>query len=196
MAAVLRSGNITSADGGAVSVSMSGYSLWDFYKAINRVEPSFIRVEADEVTYTLHVIMRFELEMGLVTGELTVDDIPTAWNEKMKQYLGIVPPSNRLGCLQDIHWSDGLIGYFPTYSLGNMIAAQMWDRIGEAIPDLDSQFERGDFSALTAWLKTNVYDHASKFEPQDLVRRATGEELGYESFQRYLEKKYGEIYEL
>lgn len=175
---------------------LMGYSEEDFYKAINRVEASFIRVEADEVTYTLHVIARFEIEMAMVSGEVGVDDIPELWNQKMKDYLGIVPPSDRLGCLQDIHWSDGLIGYFPTYSLGNMIAAQMWDRINEAIPDLNQQLEGGDVEPLTNWLRANVYDHASKFEPQDLVQRATGKKLDYLAFQNYLLKKYEDIYQL
>ncbi len=175
---------------------LMGYDEEDFYRAVNRVEPSFIRVEADEVTYTLHVIARFEIEMGMVSNEVKIDDIPEVWNQKMLDYLGIVPPTHRLGCLQDIHWSDGLIGYFPTYSLGNMMAAQMWERITESVPELDQQLEAGDCSALTDWLKRNVYDHASKFEPQVLVEKATGQKLDYVAFQNYLLKKYEEIYEL
>ena len=175
---------------------LTGYSAEDFYRAVNRVRSTFIRVEADEVTYTLHVIMRFEIEMDLVEGKLNVDDVPEVWNAKMQEYLGITPPNDRLGCLQDIHWSDGLIGYFPTYSIGNMIAAQMWDRIEVEIPGLDAQFERGDCTQLLAWLQENVYDHGRKFLPAELVQIATGKKLGFESFQRYLEKKYTEIYQL
>ncbi len=173
-----------------------GYEAEDIYRAVNRVRPSFIRVEADEVTYTLHVILRFEIEVQLLDGSLKVSDVPELWNAKMKQYLGIEPPEHRLGCLQDIHWSDGLVGYFPTYSIGNMIAAQLWERIESEIPDLDSQLERGDCQPLLTWLRREVYDHASKFLPKDLVLRASGQPLSHQAFQRYLDKKYKDLYDL
>ncbi|MCA9794098.1 MAG: carboxypeptidase M32 [Candidatus Eremiobacteraeota bacterium] len=175
---------------------LSGYEAEDFYRAVNRVRPSFIRVEADEVTYTLHIIMRFEMETALMDGTLAVDDVPECWNAKMEDYLGVRPASDRVGCLQDIHWSDGLIGYFPTYSIGNMIAAQMWERMEREIPELDERMARGDTSHVLNWLRREVYDHASKFLPNELVRRATGHALGYEAFGRYLEKKYTDIYRL
>jgi len=175
---------------------LSGYTAEDFYRAINEVKTSFIRVEADEVTYTLHIIMRFELELELLEGKLAVEDVPEAWNSRFESYFGIRPPTDTQGCLQDIHWSDGLVGYFPTYSLGNMIASQLWERIQRDIPDLEQQIESGDCRPLLAWLREHVHRHASKYEPTELVCRATGQDLAWEPFLSYLEKKYGEIYGL
>lgn len=167
-----------------------------FYRAINKVEPSFIRVEADEVTYNLHIAMRFELECALISGELAVNDLPEAWNAKMKAYLGITPPNDAQGVLQDVHWSIGLIGYFPTYSLGNLVSAQLWNSVSLAIPDLNAQIESGNFTNLLEWLRNNVHAFGGKYTPDELVRKATGSALSPSHYVRYLTSKYGLIYNL
>ncbi len=165
-----------------------------FYRAINRVEPSHIRVEADEATYNLHIMIRFELEADLLAGKIQVPELPEAWNAKSKQYLGIVPPTDTLGVLQDIHWSMGLIGYFPTYSMGNLLSVQLYDKAVEAHPSIPSEIERGEFATLRNWLRENVYQHGRKYEPKELVKRATGEPLQSRSYVQYLKNKFGEIY--
>jgi len=175
---------------------LGNVSLEAFYKAINRVKPSFIRVEADEATYNLHIMLRLELEIALMEGRLAVKDLPEAWNVRMQEYLGVVPPNDRLGVLQDVHWSAGLIGYFPTYALGNLVSAQLWQVIRRDIPDLEAQIERGEFAALLAWLREKIHQHGAKFEPQDLVRRVTGSPITPEPYLAYLRHKYGEIYGL
>ncbi len=167
-----------------------------FYKAINKVEPSLIRVEADEATYNLHVMLRLELEIALMEGKLAVKDLPEAWNARVKDYLGIVPPNDRLGCLQDVHWSGGMIGYFPTYALGNLISVQLWERIQKELPNLDAEFEKGEFSSLLGWLRENVHRHGAKFEPQELVQRVTGSKIDPQPYMRYLKTKYSDIYGL
>ena len=165
-----------------------------FYCAVNTVEPSFIRVEADEVTYNLHVLLRFELECALLEGSLSFDDLPDAWNQKMQEYLGITPATNAEGCLQDVHWSFGLIGYFPTYSLGNLISTQLFAAVRRVYPDLDDQFRRGEFSNLLGWLRENVHGYGSKFLPDEVIFKATGEKLTSRYYVEYMTKKYGEIY--
>ena len=175
---------------------LSGYSVEEFYRAINHVEPSFIRVEADEVTYTLHIIMRFELERALLDGSLDAADLPSAWNEKMEKTLGIRPASDRQGCLQDIHWSDGLIGYFPTYSLGNLVGAQMWKKLRSDLPQLDQQLAQGNCCALLGWLQDKVYRHACSLTPQEVIRHACGQDLDHQPFMDYLGNKYGGLYGL
>lgn len=167
-----------------------------FYKAINKVEPSFIRVEADEATYNLHVMLRLELEIALMEGRLQVKDLPGAWNERMRSYLGITPPNDRLGVLQDVHWSAGLIGYFPTYALGNLISAQLWEVIRRDLPDLDAQIEQGKFDQLLNWLRMNVHRHGAKYEPQELVQRITGSKIDPQPYVNYLRRKYSDIYGL
>jgi carboxypeptidase Taq len=162
----------------------------DFYAAINRVRPSLIRVEADEATYNLHVMLRFELELALIDGSLAVSDLPAAWNARMEEYLGLTPPDAALGVLQDIHWSAGLFGYFATYTLGNVIAAQVWERFGAARPQRDADLARGDFAPLLAWLRHELHQHGRKFQPQELVSRITGSEIDPEPYLRYLETKY------
>jgi carboxypeptidase Taq len=166
------------------------------YRAVNKVEPSLIRVEADEVTYNLHILLRFELESDLLTGRLAVRDLPAAWNAKMEAYLGLTPPSNANGCLQDVHWAEGLIGYFPTYSLGNLISGQLWHAARKALPDLDAQMERGEFAPLLGWLRENVHGYGSKFKPAEVIERATGEPLTSLYYADYLTAKYREIYAL
>jgi len=175
---------------------LDGVSLKTFYKAINKVEPSLIRVNADEATYNLHVMLRLELEIGMVEGSMAVRDLPEIWNTKMKEYLGIVPPDDARGVLQDIHWSGGAIGYFSTYALGNLISAQLWEKIRKDIQNLDDQICRGDFSELLAWLRKNIHQHGHKYEPQVLVEKVTGSKITPEPYVRYLTKKYGEIYGL
>jgi carboxypeptidase Taq len=167
-----------------------------FYCAINKVTPSFIRVEADEVTYNLHIMLRFELEQELLEGQVKVADLPEVWNARMQDYLGITPPSDALGVLQDVHWSSGLIGYFATYALGNLISVQVWDRALADAPDIPAQIERGEFGGLREWLRQNVHRHGRKFMPDELVRRVTGEGIQSRSYMRYLKTKYGEIYGL
>lgn len=167
-----------------------------YYRAVNKVEPSLIRVEADEVTYNLHVLLRFELETALLTGQLAVQDLPDAWDAKMQEYLGITPPTDADGCLQDVHWSAGLFGYFPTYSVGNLLSAQLWARINEALPALNDQMAQGKFGELLDWLRENVHSFGSKYLPKELILRATGEPLTARYYVDYLSAKYGDIYAL
>lgn len=167
-----------------------------FYKAVNRVSPSFIRVESDEATYNLHIMLRLELEIALMEGSLEVSQLPEAWNAKMKEYLGITPPNDAKGVLQDVHWSGGMIGYFPTYALGNLVSAQLWEVINRDIPDLESQIEHGKFDALLGWLREKIHRHGAKFDPQELVQRVTGSKIDPQPYVNYLRKKYSDIYGL
>jgi carboxypeptidase Taq len=168
----------------------------DFYRAINRVTPSLIRVEADEVTYNLHIILRYEMEQALLTQKLSVADAPTAWNEKMQQYLGIVPPTDREGILQDVHWAFGGFGYFPTYSLGNVLAAQLFATAARDLPSLPSDIEAGNFAPLREWLRTHVHQHGKRYQPATLIRLATGKPLSSEAYLHYLTEKFADIYDL
>jgi carboxypeptidase Taq len=177
-------------------VQLSGVSLDIFYKAINKVKPSLIRVEADEATYNLHIMLRLELEIALLDGSLEVRDLPDAWKSRFKDYLGITPPNNRLGVLQDVHWSSGLFGYFATYALGNLVSAQLWERLRADLTDLDDQIRRGKFDALRAWLSENIHRHGAKFEPQELVQRVTGSAIDPAPYVRYLQHKYSTLYGL
>lgn len=175
-----------------------GLSPDDLYKATNVVKAvSLIRVEADEVNYPLHVIIRYEIETGLLNGSIKVSDVPRLWNEKMQSYFGVVPPTDAQGCLQDIHWAMGAIGYFPTYLLGAASAAQIYERAHECIPDLDSLIADGDFQTLKTWLNENVHHYGSFFASADeLMEKVTGKPLDPKIFIRHLEKKYRELYEL
>jgi len=170
--------------------------LKDFYKAINKVQPSFIRVEADEATYNLHVMLRLEMEIGMVEGKVAVKDLPEIWNTKMREYLGITPPNDAQGVLQDIHWSGGAIGYFSTYALGNLVSAQIWEKIKADLPDLDEQIRKGNFETLLGWLRTNLHVHGRKYEPQEMVKKITGSNIDSAAYVRYLTKKFGDIYGL
>jgi carboxypeptidase Taq len=170
--------------------------LETFYRGINRVQPSLIRVEADEATYNLHIMLRLELEISLMEGAVEVKDLPQAWNARMQDYLGVTPPNDAQGVLQDVHWSSGLIGYFSTYALGNLISAQLWERINAEIPDLNERFRRGEFDALLGWLRTNIHRYGSKYEPQELVQRAAGSKIDPAPYLRYLNAKFGQIYGL
>ena len=156
----------------------------------NRVEPGFIRVDADEATYPLHVILRHRLERHLIAGDLAVRDLPAAWNEGMRELLGLTPPDDRMGCLQDIHWPVGAFGYFPCYTLGALLAAQLFRAAEAAIPDLDSAIGRGDFAPLLAWLREKVHGQGAKPGFEELVRQATGGPLAIEPFLEHLRERY------
>ncbi len=181
---------------GLFSDVLGGVSLDDFYRGINKVEPSLIRVESDEATYNLHIMLRMELEIALMEGTLQVKNLPAAWNAKMQEYLGVTPPDDAQGVLQDIHWSGGSMGYFPTYALGNLVSVQLWEKIQEDLPGLKSQIRNGDFSSLLEWLREKVHSHGAKFDPQDMVKRITGSTITPEPYLRYLKQKFGEIYKL
>ncbi|MCA9446191.1 MAG: carboxypeptidase M32 [Candidatus Omnitrophica bacterium] len=170
--------------------------LETFTKAMNTCTPSFIRVESDESTYNLHVMLRFELERAMISGDLAIKDLPGAWNEKFKSMLGLDVPSDAKGCLQDVHWSFGLIGYFPTYTLGNLYAAQMWETINEQIPDLDEQMSKGEFSALLDWLRVNIHQHGRRYSAAELCERSTGKPLSADPLMRHLESRVKPAYGL
>ena len=160
---------------------------------MNWVEPSFIRVEADEATYNLHVILRFELEQELIGGEVALDELPEVWNERMQQYLGVEPPEDRLGVLQDMHWAAGHIGYFATYALGNVISAQIWERVLAELPDVYDQFDDGEFGPLREWLTENLYRHGRKFTPKETLERLVGGGLDADPYLRYLSGKLASL---
>jgi carboxypeptidase Taq len=167
-----------------------------FYRAANRVRPSLIRVEADEVTYNLHILLRFELERMLIRGELAVRSLPEEWNQRMESYVGITPRNHGDGVLQDVHWAAGLFGYFPTYTLGNVMSGQLWHAIRRTIPNLDDQMRAGQFGELLSWLRRHVHAHGRRYLPSDLIRRATGERLNARYYLNYLRAKYEDLYEL
>jgi carboxypeptidase Taq len=164
-----------------------------FYRAINRVKPSFIRVDADEATYNLHIILRFELEQELIAGTISLADLPEAWNTRFEEYLGIPVPSDTVGVLQDVHWSGGGFGYFPTYSLGNIISVQIWEKVLSELPDLPEQFEQGEFGELHAWLRTNLYTLGRKFTPQETLERVVGSGIDAKPYIGYLREKLGAL---
>ena len=141
-------------------------------------------------------MLRLEIEIALLEGKVAVKDLPEVWNAKMQEYLGVTPPDDATGVLQDIHWSGGMIGYFSTYALGNLISAQLWEKINQDIPDLDDQIRAGKFEALLAWLREKIHRHGAKFEPQELVQKVTGSKIDPAAYVRYLTKKFGEIYNL
>ena len=174
--------------------ALAGVTLGHFYSAINDVRPSLIRVEADEFTYNLHILIRFELEQALISGELAVADLPAAWNQKYRDYLGIEPPTDADGVLQDIHWSAGLFGYFPTYSLGNLYAAQFFEKADQDLGGLAQQFERGEFQYLRRWLNVNIHRHGQRYTAAELVERVTGAPLSHEPLMRHLRAKFDLLY--
>lgn len=165
------------------------------YKLLNQVDPSFIRTEADEVTYNLHVAIRFEIEEGLINNKIKVSDVPKVWNNKMKKYLGVVPDSDANGCLQDVHWSYGPMGYFPTYTLGNLYSAQFANKMKQDI-DIDGSIEKGELGTILSWLRTNIYTHGSLYKPAELIKKVTGEKLNPKYFINYLNSKYKKLYKL
>ncbi len=175
---------------------MGDVDFEDFYQAINAVKPTFIRVEADEVTYNLHIMIRFELENDMLERRVHIRELPEAWNAKMEEYLGIVPPNDALGVLQDVHWSGGMLGYFPTYSLGNLYSVQFFDQAKRDISGLADQIATGHFSELLDWLRQNIHRHGRKYTPAELVARVTGNELTAKNYIDYIKQKFGELYAL
>jgi carboxypeptidase Taq len=173
---------------------LGSVALDTFYRALNKVEPSLIRVEADEVTYNLHIMLRFELENLLLENRVTVQDLPELWNTKMQDYLDVRPGKDADGVLQDVHWSLGAFGYFPTYALGNLMSAQLFDRASRDIPDLEAQIAAGRFGDLLGWLRTNVHRYGRKLTAAEILQRATGENLQASNWLSYIRKKYGELY--
>jgi carboxypeptidase Taq len=174
--------------------ALEPYGVDDLYRAVNIVNPSYIRVEADEATYNLHVMLRFQIERALLAGDLEAKDVPGVWNRTFKDFLGIDVPDDRRGCLQDVHWSFGLIGYFPTYTLGNLYAAQFWETIRGQITDLEQQIKRGEFKNLKAWLNQNIHAHGKRYRAADLCKMITGKPLSADPLMRHLEGKLRPIY--
>jgi carboxypeptidase Taq len=179
---------------GLAGAPLEGVDLDAFARAINKVEPSLIRTEADEVTYGLHVILRFELEAELISGTLSVKDLPAAWNAKMMELIGIAPPDDTRGCLQDVHWSGGMFGYFPSYALGNLYPAQFWSAMKREMPDLDDRIESGDIASVLGWLRAKVHAPGAIYRPDELVQRVTGSSLDPKYFVAYLNEKYSRVY--
>lgn len=165
-----------------------------FHRAINEVEPGFIRIYADELTYNLHVLLRFELEVALLENKLSVEEIPSAWNAKMAEYLGLTPANDSEGALQDVHWSMGLFGYFPAYSMGNVLSVQFYEAAVRARPEIPGETANGKFDTLRAWLTENIYRHGSRFDPDEIIHRATGRDLDTAPYLAYLKNKFGELY--
>lgn len=169
---------------------LAGLSSDDLYLAVNAVRLCPIRVDSDEVTYNLHIILRFELEKKLIGGELTVEELPAEWNRLSQEIIGLTPPSDKEGVLQDVHWSGGMFGYFPSYCLGNMIAAQLWYKVLEEIPGLPGDFSEGKFERLLAWLRDRIHRHGKLYDTQTLVQRVTGEPINPKHLIRYLKDRY------
>lgn len=171
-------------------------SLDDFYGALNLVEPTFIRTEADELTYNLHIIIRYEIEKALINGTLEVEEVKEEWNRKYKEYLGIEPTDDAMGILQDMHWSDGSFGYFPSYSLGNLYSAQMFSKLKKDEPKLMEEIQNGNLDVVYNWLKENVHKYGATYTSSELIKRITGEELNVKYFLEYVNEKYTKIYDL
>lgn len=178
------------------SSQLGNVDLSAFYKGINRVDPSFIRVHADEATYNLHIMLRLEIEIALFEGTIAVVDLPDVWNDRMQTYFGITPPDDAMGVLQDIHWAMGLVGYFPSYALGNLISVQIWERMEQDIAEAGEMIEKGEFDVMLEWLQNNVHRHGKKYQPQELIQKITGSKIDPQPYIRYLKKKYGQIYQL
>ena len=175
--------------------ALAGMDAEQWYREANFVEPSLIRVEADEATYNLHIILRFELEQAMLADEFPLEQLPEQWNSRMYDYLGIDVPNDTEGVLQDVHWSGGSIGYFPTYALGNLISAQLWEKITADLPDLEDSFEAGEFASLRDWLRENLHRHGRKFTPSEMLERVVGtSEIDPEPYVRYLRDKLAAIY--
>jgi carboxypeptidase Taq len=169
-------------------------SVETFHFAINHSAPSFIRTESDEVTYNLHVALRFDIEVALIGGSLKAADVPGAWNEAMQKSLGVTPPNDSKGCLQDVHWSHGSFGYFPTYTLGNLYSAQFFDTASREAGPFEAKFEKGDFSPLKKWLNEKIHSQGQKYRAGELCEKVTGKPLTSDYFLNYLEKKFGALY--
>ncbi len=178
----------------AFGTTLTSVKLDDFYFAVNESKPSLIRVEADEATYNLHILIRFELEQAIIAGDLEVADLPEAWNARYKEYLGITPPDDKDGVMQDVHWSAGLFGYFPTYSLGNLYASQLFEACERDLGDLDELMRRGEFAPILDWSRTNIHRHGKRYRASELVEKVTGEPLSSAPLMRHLRTKFGTLY--
>ncbi|MGI9189024.1 MAG: carboxypeptidase M32 [Longimicrobiaceae bacterium] len=177
-----------------LGVALARFDEEWIYRASNTVRPTLIRVESDEATYNLHIMLRFDLERALLSGDLPVGDLPAAWNERVREDLKLEVPDDARGCLQDVHWSMGYIGYFPTYTLGNLYAAQLWSAMTAALPNLESQLAAGEFTPLLGWLRENVHRHGRRYPAEELFRRATGQPLRSDALIRYLGNKVEDVY--
>jgi carboxypeptidase Taq len=171
-------------------------ALETFYRAVNDAKPSEIRVEADELTYNLHILLRFELEVALIEDRLPISELPAAWDAKMEEYLGVTPENHAKGALQDVHWAAGLVGYFPTYTIGNVLSAQFFEQATKAHSEIPDMMGHGEFETLVGWLRENVYRHGRRYDPDELVERVTARPLDTAPYLRYLESKFGELYDL
>jgi carboxypeptidase Taq len=177
-------------------IQLDGISVEHFYRAINRVHPSFIRVEADEVTYNLHIFLRFEIENLMIQGQVKIADLPELWNDRMEEYLGIRPADAAQGVLQDVHWSHGLIGYFPTYALGNLLSVQLYNLAVADRPEIPASIKAGEYSPLLDWMRDHIHVHGRKYTPVELIERETGGPIRTGPFLEYIQTKYSEIYDL
>ncbi len=176
--------------------ALASVDLQTFYKGVNRIQPSLIRVEADELTYNLHVLVRFEIECEVLTGALAIKDMPDAWNAKYESYLGVTPETDSVGCLQDVHWSMGSIGYFPTYSMGNLLSYQFWAKLQSEIPNALHLISSGDFVPILSWLQTNIYSKGKSLPPKQLVQQVTGKAMAADDYVAGLNAKYSALYNL
>ncbi|MBL8746077.1 MAG: carboxypeptidase M32 [Phycisphaerae bacterium] len=174
--------------------SVGRASADDLYKAVNLIRPNFIRVESDELTYNLHIMLRFDLERAMINGSMNPRDLPEVWNRRLKNDFGLTVPDDRRGCLQDVHWSAGLVGYFPTYTFGNLYAAQFWEAMARDLPKRDSLIERGEFGPILAWLRKNIHAHGRRYSAEDLCKRVTGKPLTHDALLRHLESKVRNVY--
>lgn len=181
---------------GMFSQQLNDTSLVHFYRGINKVQPSLVRTEADELTYHFHVLIRYEIEKALISKELDPGGLATAWNEKYQQYLGITPPDDKQGVLQDVHWAHGSFGYFPTYSLGSFYAAQYYNQAKHDIPGLEAQFVQGEYGQLLQWLRHNIHQYGRRYRSEELCKKVTGKGLAFSDFMAYVTEKYNHIYEL
>ena len=176
--------------------TLDDVSIDQMHAAVNKTEPSFIRVEADEATYNLHVMLRFEFERALFSGDLAVGYLPGAWNERFEQFFGIGVPDDAQGCLQDVHWGFGLFGYFPTYCLGNLYAAQFWEAAARDLGDLDAHIRSGDFATLLGWLRHHIHEPGRRYSAAELCQRVTGAPLSPEPLMRHLDSRFASVYRL
>ncbi len=175
--------------------ALKGVDMHEFLRSFNHIEPGFIRVDADEITYNLHILLRYELERDVVEGKIKVSDMRDLWNDKMKEYLGITPDNDKVGILQDVHWSSTM-GYFPTYTLGNLYSAQIYHKALKDNPDMEKDFARGNFTVFLDWLRKNIHSQGSRYTPKELIKRATGEEPNAKYFINHIHDRYGKIYEI
>ncbi|HEY9178109.1 MAG TPA: carboxypeptidase M32, partial [Flavipsychrobacter sp.] len=177
-------------------VQLNDVTLEQFYKGINKVQPSLIRTEADELTYHFHVLIRYEIEKALISKELDTDGLVEAWNNSYQHYLGVKPPDDKQGVLQDVHWAHGSFGYFPTYSLGSFYAAQYYAQAKKEIPGMQALHEQGDYNSLLQWLRNKVHRHGRKYRSAELCKHITGEGLNFSAFMQYAQDKYKDVYDI